>query len=135
MNEIENRRDWWSEASIRICHSSLNPTLISELLCATPQVAQRPGESKIPHGSCRSAGFWCLESRAEAPDRPDAAILWAESFVISREAEVAQLLKEGFDVNVYIGIFSNVVALGFEMPPTPTLWKLRIPLGIEFYSK
>lgn len=38
-------------------------------------------------------------------------MLWAEDFVKSRASQIRQLLEKGFDVNVDIGIFSNVLAL------------------------
>jgi hypothetical protein len=135
MDTANSKVDWWCEVSIRICHACLDPTAVSELLDSTPHIAQHPGETRIPHGNCRSAGYWCLEHRVGAPDRPSVSILWAEEFVKSRETQFGQLLENGFDVNVYIGVFSNVLALGFDMPPTPTIWKMGIPLGIEFFSK
>lgn len=135
METANSKVAWWCEVSIRICHACLDPTDISKLLKATPQIAQRPGETKILHGACRSAGFWCVEHRVDFPDRPNVSILWAEEFVHSRESQFGRLLEQGVDVNVYIGVFSNVLALGFDVPPTPTVWKLGIPLGIEFFSK
>jgi hypothetical protein len=135
VSETESRVEWWSKVSIRICHATLEPAEISDLLYATPELAQRPGESKIPHGNCRSAGYWCLSHLIESPQRPDAAILWAEKFVRSRESQIRQLLELRFDVDVYIGVFSSVLALGFELPPTPTIWSTGIPLGIEFFAQ
>jgi hypothetical protein len=126
---------WWCAVSVRICHAFLDPGEISELLKSTPQIINYPGQSKIHHGDCRSAGYWCFTYRLDSPNRPDKAILWAESFVQSRESELISLLRRDFDINIYIGVFSNVLALGFELPPTPTITELRIPIGMELFSK
>lgn len=135
MEAAKQKIDWWCIVSIRICHATLDPAKISELLNSTPQVARRPGESKIPHGDCRSAGYWCLDYRVDAPERPDVSIAWAENFIKSRESQFGHLVEQSFDIDVYAGIFSNVLALGLVVPPTPTIWKLRIPLGLEFFSQ
>ena len=130
-----NMLDWWCEVSIRICHADLDPAQLSEALKSTAQITQRPGESPVPHGNSRSAGYWCLSHRIDAPDHPGATLLWAEDFVKGREVELRKLLEQGVDVNVYIGVFSKILALGFDLPPTPTISKLGIRLGIEFFSK
>lgn len=104
------------------------------MLGATPAIALRAGESKVPYGKCRSAGYWCVEYRAEPPNRPDSVILWAEDFVGQREAQFRQLVGAGCDVNVYVGIHCFILALGFDLPATPLLWKLGIPISIEFFS-
>lgn len=135
MNQAADKLFWWSVVSLRICHASLEPTDISELLQVTPEIAQRPGESKIHHGDCTSAGYWCFSRRFDAPDLPSVSIHWAEDFVNSRESQFRQLLAQGFGVDIYLGIFSNVLSLGFNMPPTPTILKLQIPWGIEYFSK
>ena len=127
--------DWWCGVSIRICHSSLDPTEVSALLKITPQIAQRPGETRIPHGDCRSAGYWCLTNRINAPERPDIAIHWAEQFIAMREPQLRQLLDRGYDVNIYMGIHTNVMAIGFDVPPTPKICELQIQLGVEFFSR
>ena len=125
---------WRCLTSIRISHPHLNPTEISEMLNATPQIAQHPGESKVPHGNCRSAGYWCIKHQVDAPNRPSVSLLWAEEFVQSRESQLLRLLKTDCIINIYVGIFSNIVALGFDLPSTPTIWKLEIPIGMEFFS-
>ena len=44
------------------------------------------------------------------------------------------MLEDGYNVNVYIGVHTTLLALGFMLPGTPTLWNLQIPIGIEFFS-
>lgn len=126
--------EWYSLVSIRIRHPNLDPSELSMLLNATPEIAQKPGESRVPHGDCKSAGYWCIEHRINAPDRPDIAISWAEEFIEIRKSAFRQITTEKYYVYVYVSIFSNVLALGFNMPPTPTISELGIRLGFEFFS-
>ncbi len=102
------------------------------MLHAIPKIAQRPGEFRVPHGNRNSAGYWCLTHWTDAPQLPDVALAWAEDFVLCREFEFRALLTRKYNVNLYIGLFSNVLALGFDLPPTPTIWKLGIPICLEF---
>jgi len=125
---------WWFSADLRISHPALNPIEISTLLDAVASIAMRPGESKVHHGDCRSAGYWVTVYRSEAPTRPDSGILWSERFVGERKALISDLLEKGYSIDVYIGIHSNVLALGFNIPPTPILWELGITLGIDYFS-
>ncbi len=134
MENGQRKPAWRCSASIRICHSDLDPTEVSRILDSTPQIAQRAGESKVPYGDSKSAGYWCLVHEVEAPDRPDSALLWAEEFVREHESQLQCLLDDGFDVDVYIGIHSAVLALGFELPAMLTICKHRIRVGIEFFS-
>jgi hypothetical protein len=124
---------WWSSASIRISHPELDPKEVSEMLDSIPQIAQRPGESQVPHGDCESAGYWCVEHRVDAPERPDSVLLWAEQFVRERESHFRRMLENAYDVNVYIGIHTRVLALGFDLPATPAIWRLGVPVGIEVF--
>lgn len=135
METTQPKLGWKCSTSIRICHADLNPDTISKMLGAIPEIAQQPGESKIPHGNSRSAGYWCLQQRTDAPNRPHVARLWAEEFIQQRESQFFRLLKDGCDVNIYVGIFPNVLALGFNLPPTPTIWKLGIPVELEVFSR
>lgn len=105
------------------------------MLKSVAQIEMRPGESKVPHGACRSAGYWCMEHRIDAPERPDVSLSWAEEFVRTREAELHSLLESGCAINIYIGIFSNVLSLGFDLPTMPITQKLGINVGLEFFSK
>ena len=131
---MKNECNWWCDVSIRISHAALDPDQVSALLQATPQIAYRPGESKIPHGGSNSAGYWCHSQRFDAPQRPNVSIEWAEQFVDSRALHLNDLLAQGAHIDVYIGVFSNVLALGFYLPPTPNIARLGIALGIEFFS-
>lgn len=140
MTDADSKIAWWCSASLRISHPSLNPGEVSRILDATPEFADMPGQSKVPYGktstgySCKSAGYWCMTHRVECPDRPDALFTWIEEFVVDRESQLTQMLRDEYDVNIYIGIHSNVMTVGFELPETPTLQSLSIPIGIEFYS-
>jgi hypothetical protein len=125
---------WWASAAIRISHPDLDPARMSQILNSIPTIALRPGESKVSHGACKSAGYWCTESRIEEPDRPHVVFLWAEDFVMSRRTIIQELIREGYDIDVYIGIHSSILALGFEVPATPTLWQLGIVVGVEYFS-
>ncbi len=125
---------WKAISTVRVCHPTLNPNHLSKILKTTPSITYWPGESKIHRGESKSAGYWCAEKRVDYPIRPDSVIRWTESFVSNRESIFYELLSEGYDVNVYIAVFSDILALGFDLPPTPTLWKLGIPIGIEFFA-
>lgn len=135
MEASSSESAWRCSADIRISHPTLDTVATSKALNAVPLIAQRPGESRVPHGDCKSAGYWCIEHRAAYPDRPDALFLWAEQFVLEREPHFRRMLDDGCDVNVYIGIHSNVLTLGFKLPATPAIWKLGIPVSVEFFSR
>ena len=135
METTQTKPMWWCSTSVRISHPDLDPIKVSEMLNSTAQIALRPGESKVPHGACRSAGYWCMEHRIDAPDPPNVSLSWAEEFIRSRETHFHQLLDSGCDIDIYIGVFSNVLALGFNLPPMPTTRNLGISVGIEFFSK
>jgi hypothetical protein len=134
MKTSEMKPAYWCSASIRICHPELDPTEVSQMLDSVPQIAQRPGESRVPHGACKSAGYWCIVHRVEYPDLPDSVFVWADQFVRERESHFRRLLENGCDIDVYIGIHASVLALGFKLPATPTIWRLSISVGLEFFS-
>ena len=135
MNGNEGSRSlWWSQSSIQISHPELDPIATAQALGAIPEIAQSPGKSKVPHGTCKSAGYLCFSHRVDEPGLPDVAIQWTETFVAEREEQFHKLLSEGCNINVYIGIHTSILALGFVLPATLTLWRLGIPLGVEFFS-
>lgn len=135
MNKLATEPAWRCSVDLRICHPALDPSELTELLDANPIVAQFPGESKVPHGDCKSAGYWCTEHKIEHPHRVDELFLWLEQFISERENQFQQLINKGYDVNAYVGIHTNVLATGFTIPRTPTLWRLEIPIGVEFFSR
>lgn len=135
MTTIIEQPHWWSSASIRLCHPQLNPDEISAMLNTVPEFSQKPGESKIPHGDCKSAGYWCITHRVDYPSRPNVPLSWAEDFIRACEPQFSQFLKSGYDINIYVGIHTNVLALGFNLPIMTTIDKLSIPVGIEFFSR
>jgi hypothetical protein len=134
MDDTKARPAWWCSARLRISHPTLDPAVLSKALNAIPVVAQRPGESKVVHGDCKSAGYWCVEQQVEYPDRPDALFTWVEQFILERESHFRRMREQLYNIDVYIGIHTTVLAVGFNVPMTPTLWKLAIPLGIEFFA-
>ncbi len=132
--ESEAQIPWWCSIDIRICHPTLDPADVSNRLNAVPAIAQNPGESRVPFGDCRSAGYWCIVHRVDYPERPDSVLIWADQFVLERRLEFDRMIKDEYDVNTYVGIHTNVLSLGFVIPETPTLWGLSIPVGVEFFS-
>ncbi len=48
--------------TLQISHPSLDPTKLTKRLDVTPIIAQDPGESKIRHGDCPSAGYYVASS-------------------------------------------------------------------------
>ncbi len=134
MTDDDTQVFWWALATLRLSHPGLDPTRITQLLKATASVAFRPGESRVIHGDCTSAGYWCTEYRIESPIRPDHVFLWAEEFVSLRGEHIRDLLHQGYRLELYVGIHSKILALGFNIPTTPTLWELAIPIGIEYFS-
>ena len=134
MENGESRSPWWSAASIRISHPQLDTGETTQMLGTAPSIAQHPGQSKVPHGACKSAGYWCLDHRVDYPERPDHVLLWVEQFASERKQQFRRLLDAGCEIDVYIGVHSNILALGFVLPASPTLWGLGISVGIEFFS-
>jgi hypothetical protein len=135
METTHSKSEWRSSTSIRIVHPQLDPVDISNLLFASADIAQLPGESRVPYGDCRSAGYWCLKHQIEAPAQPNVSFEWAEDFVQLRESQLLQLLDSKYVIYIYIAIFSRVMTVGFELPSTPIIRKLEIPIGLEFYSQ
>lgn len=74
------------------------------------------------------------EYRVRSPQKPDCVIAWAEAFASKNRSELEQLLLAGCKVYIYVGVHSQVLALGFDLPRTPTLSALEIPIGIEYFS-
>ena len=135
METSDTKLAWQCSVDLRISHPTLDPYALTKTLDASPIIAQAPGESRVAHGECKSAGYWCTEHKAEYPIRPDALFAWLEQFVSKREEQFQDMIDEGYDVNAYVGIHTNVLATGFVLPATPTLWRLGIPIGIEFFSR
>jgi hypothetical protein len=123
-----------TSVAVRIIHPDLDPERVTALLHTPASLSKRPGESKIPHGDCKSAGYWCVEHWIDEPSLPDHAFLWAEQFFLNHTDEVLGLLGNGYSIDVYIGVKSKLIALGFNLPAMPTIWKLGIRVGIEYFS-
>lgn len=134
-SKVDSTPFWRCACSIRISHPELDPIELTESLCVTPTIAQRPGESKVHHGNCASAGYFVVEHGSESPELPSGALSWAEEFFRQNEMKFDALLLKGCQVNVYLAVFSNVLAVGFDLPPMPTISRLGIRVGIEFFSK
>lgn len=127
-------KKWWASSSIRIVHSELDPERITRLTKTRPSLSFRPGESKIHYGGSVSAGYWLVEHRVIEPDDPGTAFEWVESFGVEHEKTLTTLLSESCEISVYIGIHTQLVSLGFNLCPLPTLWRLNIPVGIEIFA-
>jgi hypothetical protein len=125
---------WRTSVAIRITHPDLEPESMTEVLHTSASISKRPGESKIPHGDCKSAGYWCVQHWIDEPTLPDHAFSWAEQFVVDHRDGILSLLSKGCRIDVYIGVKSKLLALGFNVPATPTLWELGITVGIEYFS-
>ncbi len=126
---------FWCELDVRIVHANLDPKDVTNLLSLIPRISQKPGESKIHFQNCESAGYYCAVHRVEFPEKPDVAILWAEQLCAKRSREIRQMLNLGYEINLQLAVWLNVLSLGFSFPATPTINSLGIPLGVEFYSR
>jgi hypothetical protein len=127
---------WWSEISVRIAKDDLDPDIISREIGLTPQYSFHPGESKIHHGQCKSAGYWCVTSpRICYPQRPDQAILWAEDVVKRNVCLLQTLIDSGAAVSIYLGVHMNVMNVGFVLPATPRISDLGVEFGIEVFGR
>jgi len=132
---VDNKIPWNCSISLRICHPTLNPHLVTQLLEFEPTIADAPGLSRVPFGECKSAGYWCGTFKAEYPDRPTVLFEWLEALVSSHENAIQKLLNDGCDIYAYVGIHTNVLATGFDLPQTPTVSRLQLRVGIEFFSR
>ncbi|HBE67032.1 MAG TPA: hypothetical protein DDW52_02685 [Planctomycetaceae bacterium] len=135
---MEERADeyWWSEISIRVAKDDLDPDAISRETGLDPEHSFQPGESKIHHGQCESAGYWCVTSpRIFYPERPDQAICWAEDFVEQNFRLLQTLVDSGAAVSVYLGVHMNVMNVGFVLPAIPCITELGIEFGIEVFGR
>lgn len=134
MKSTENQRHWWCSAHFRVTHASINLSELSRhIRVSTPAIDSTPTVD-TNCGMNKSQFFWSTDLKIESPDRPDALIIWAEQLAIENETVLAEMLKLGGKIYVYIGIHASVLALGFDLPPTPTLSKLGITIGLEYFS-
>ena len=125
---------WRTCSSIRIVHPELDIDRITEELGVIGDISQKPGESRVPYGECRSAGYWVKDYRFDDSQKPDQVISVSENFIAEHESVFQRLLEENCKIDVYIAIFTNILSLGFVLPPIPIIRKLKIPIGIEFFS-
>jgi hypothetical protein len=126
--------NWRTSVAVRIFLGILDPERVTALLQTPASIQKRPGESKIPHGDCNSAGYWCVQHWIDEPNLPDRAFLWAEHFFLDHTDAILELLGTGCSIDVYIGVKSKLLALGFNLPAMPTIWKLGILVGIEYFA-
>jgi hypothetical protein len=134
VNVAPQERFWRGSVSVRISHPSLDPDSLSVRLNSTPVIAYRPGESKVRHGSCLSAGYWCVEQKAQTPQSPTALFLWLEKFAADREEQLRDIIGMNYRVYAYFGIHTNLLALGFDFPAMPVSGGLGIGLGMEIFT-
>jgi hypothetical protein len=126
---------WWSSISLRIAHKELDPNEVTDEIGISPSVSFAPGKSQVHHQDCKSAGYWCGEKKVDFPIRPPELILWMEDVVEDHEIFLNKLLMSGANVNIYLAIHVDVASIGFDLPSTPTLNRLGIPMGIEFFGR
>lgn len=131
--EVRDASIYWGQVSVRICHSGLDPQDVAKKLSSTPSMAFRPGESKVRHRESRSAGYVVFSYRIEAPGLMGELIEWANAFVSTHDDHFRHMLESDCDVDVYLGIHTSKMTLGFGLPPAPALWSLGIPISMEFF--
>lgn len=123
----------WSSAAIRISHPSLDPEEITKDFATEPTIAYRPGESRVPYESCRSAGYWLVEHRADYPATPTVVFEWAEEFISNRRHHFLRLIQEKKHIDLYVGIHTRGQVIGFSLPPLESINALGIKTGIEIF--
>ena len=135
MKPSDNNCYWWSAVSLRIAHKELDAGRVTEELGISPSISLAPGASQIHHGDCKSAGYWCGGMRIDYPKSPTELINWIENLVEVNEGFLQSVIDSGADVNTYLGVHANVMSVGFDIPATPVLNRLRIRMGIEFFGR
>jgi hypothetical protein len=135
MEVMDPTPHWWCAISLRIAHPELKPKAVTQELGLSPAISFEPGQSKVHHGDCRSAGYWCGERRIDYPNRPSELILWMERLVVDHRTYLANIIDGGADVNVYLGIHLESASIGFDVPCTPEMDNLGIRFGIEIFGR
>lgn len=133
MSETIPHVHWWTNAEIRVCGETLVPAEFSASLRELPALSLLPGESRVPLGTCKSAGYVVFEARFDSPARPTEGIRWVNSFAERHSDKLEYYIHCGVIVKAFIAIHSNVLAIGFDVPSVSALERLRIPLDIEVY--
>jgi hypothetical protein len=133
MKYASNGSAWWTIVTVRVIHASLNPFLLSTRLGTEATYYDVAGESSIVHGECNSSGYWTKSYRIDAPELPDVAIAWADNFINNHLGVFAELTTSNHIVDIFVGVHSKAVALGFMWPHTPNIDRLNIPIGIDYY--
>lgn len=126
---------WWASATFRITHPEIDPSEISGRVNATASDEDALGKLDVRTGRNKKWSYWFGKYKIESPNRPDIVIKWAEKFAYENRSSIAELVGLGCEFYVYVGIHANVLAVGFDLPPTPTIWELQIPIGVEFFSR
>ncbi|MFN0199644.1 MAG: hypothetical protein ACKVT0_23060 [Planctomycetaceae bacterium] len=134
MTNNDNDLFWWGSVTFRITHPNIDPSDISDRINVALQDTDIPGKLEVTCGHEWNKTFWFGKYRIESPCRPDVLIAWVESFADSNKPQIADLMALGCKMYVYVGIHAKVLCVGFDLPATPTLWELNIPIGIEFFS-
>lgn len=134
MSSSDNGEFWWCSANFRITHQDQHPYESADLLDEIVAAAEILETIHVSHGFHKGKAYWYAEYRVESPNRPDVLVSWAEQFACENEKLLTKVLKEGWNAYVYIGIHSKVLAIGFDLPQTPKLQELRIPIGFEFFA-
>lgn len=134
MNSTEDKPHWWCSAHFRITHPSEDLSEFSKRLKVAIPAIDSTQAVETNFGMKRNKFFWISELKIQSPDRPDALIAWAEQLAKENELPLTEILKLDGQIYVYVGIHTSVLALGFDLPPTPTVSKLGVKIGLEYFS-
>ena len=132
MNSTQDQSHWWCSAHFRVTHSTKDLSELSSRL-SVPQTESN-SNMEASCGVKNGVFFWCPELKVQSPDRPDSLVAWAERLAKANETILSEIMGLGGEVYVYIGIHTSVLALGFDLPPTPTLSKMGIAIGLEYFA-
>lgn len=135
MSEDKKTLYWWGSTTLRLTHSGHDLSTYSSSLNAAIAGGSWPGTQKVECGITKNTKRYIhVVFGIEHPNRPHVLFEWSELLVRKNEKLFVELKSIGCKMDFYVGVHSAVIALGFDLPPTPTLWRLEIPIGIEFFS-
>lgn len=135
MTSAAEPNHWWASAHFRITHPTCDLSEIGNRLRASDPAVVLAASPETKFGMNKSQFFWCSDLKINSPVRPSELIAWAELTAFENETLLLELVSRGSTIYVYVGIHSNVLALGFDIPQTPTLLKLGISVGLEYFSR
>ena len=132
-SEVDSNH-WWASAHFQITHPSCDLSEIAKYVRASDSVVAFAALPETKFGMNKGKFFWSSDLKVKSPVRPNELIAWAERTALENEKLLIDLVTLGSSIYVYVGIHSNVLSLGFDLPQTPTLLKLGIAVGLEYFS-